>query len=282
MTYELTDALRLPQGPVDLSAVDPDARHGFDGDKRAAKSALQGMADELADLQEKLFAHAYTGGHRRVLLVLQGMDTSGKGGVIEKAVGLLNPLAIQLTSFRKPTEEELAHDFLWRVDRALPDPGEVGVFDRSHYEDVLVGRVRELAAPEEIERRYQAINEWEKGLVDGGTVVVKCMLHISREVQKERLLARLDDPEKQWKFKPADVDERQLWPEYQKAYEVALERCNTDHAPWYVVPSDTKWYRNWAVATLLLEALRGMRLEWPKPDYDVDEQRRRLEEENGA
>ena len=282
MTYALTDALRLPQGPVDLSAVDPDARHGFDGDKRAAKSALQGMGDELADLQEKLFAHAYTGGHRRVLLVLQGMDTSGKGGVIEKAVGLLNPLAIRLTSFRKPTEEELAHDFLWRVDRALPDPGEVGVFDRSHYEDVLVGRVRELAAPEEIERRYQAINDWEKGLVDGGTVVVKCMLHISREVQKERLLARLDDPEKQWKFKPADVDERQLWPEYQKAYEVALERCNTDHAPWYVVPSDTKWYRNWAVATLLLEALRGMRLEWPKPDYDVEEQRRRLEEEDGA
>ncbi len=282
MTYELTDALRLPQGPVDVSALDPDARHGFDGDKRAAKSALKEMEDELADLQEKLYAQAYTGGRRRVLLVLQGMDTAGKGGVIEKAVGLLNPLAIQLTSFRKPTEEELAHDFLWRIDRALPDFGEVGVFDRSHYEDVLVARVRELAAREEIERRYEAINDWEKGLVDGGTVVVKCMLHISREVQKERLLARLDDPEKQWKFKPADVDERQLWPEYQKAYAIALERCNTDHAPWYVVPSDTKWYRNWAVATLLLEALRGMRLEWPKPDYDVEEQRRRLEEEDGA
>ncbi|HET7350944.1 MAG TPA: PPK2 family polyphosphate kinase [Marmoricola sp.] len=282
MTYALTDALRLPKGAVDLSAIDPDARHGFDGDKRAGKSALEGMADELADLQEKLFAHAYTGGQRRVLLVLQGMDTAGKGGVIEKAVGLLNPLAIQLTAFRRPTEEELAHDFLWRIERALPDAGEVGVFDRSHYEDVLVGRVRELAPPEEIERRYRTINDWEKGLVDGGTVVVKCMLHISREVQKERLLARLDDPEKQWKFKPADVDERQLWPAYQRAYEAALERCNTDHAPWYVVPSDTKWYRNWAVATLILEALRGMRLEWPAPDYDVEEQRRRLEEENAA
>jgi len=282
MTYALTDALRLPPGPVDLSAIDPDARHEFDGDKRAASRAMQEMGEELADLQEKLFAHAYTGGERRVLLVLQGMDTAGKGGVIEKAVGLLNPLAIQLTAFKKPTEEELAHDFLWRVERALPDAGEVGVFDRSHYEDVLVGRVRELVPGEEIERRYDAINAWEKGLVDGGVVVVKCMLHISREVQKERLLARLDDPEKQWKFKPGDVDERELWPKYQGAYEIALERCNTDHAPWYVVPSDTKWYRNWAVAMLVLEALRGMQLEWPGPDYDVAEQRRRLEEESNA
>jgi PPK2 family polyphosphate:nucleotide phosphotransferase len=282
MTYELTDALRLPQGPVDLSGIDPDARHGFEGDKKAAKQAMQEMGEELADLQERLFAHAYTGGQRRVLLVLQGMDTAGKGGVIEKAVGLLNPLAIQLTGFKKPTEEELAHDFLWRIDRALPDAGTVGVFDRSHYEDVLVGRVRQLAAAEEIERRYDAINAWEKGLVDDGVVLVKCMLHISAAVQKERLLARLDDPEKQWKFKPGDVDERELWPKYEDAYEVALERCNTGHAPWCVVPSDTKWYRNWAVATLVLEALRGMQLEWPAPDYDVAAQRRRLEEASDA
>ena len=226
-----------------------------------------------------MFADAYTGGRRRVLVVLQGMDTAGKGGVIDKALGLLSPNGFRLTSFKKPTDEELAHDFLWRIDRALPDAGMVGVFDRSHYEDVLVGRVRELADEQEIERRYDAINAWEKNLVDEGTVIIKCLLHMSRDVQRERLLARLDDPDKQWKFHPNDVDERELWDDYQKAYEIALERCSTDVAPWYVVPSDRKWYRNWAVGQLLLEALRGMRLEWPKPDYDVAEQRKRLEED---
>ncbi len=177
------------------------------------------------------------------------MDTSGKGGVIEHALGQLNPIGLRQTSFKKPTEEELAHDFLWRIERALPDAGMVGVFDRSHYEDVLVARVHELVDEGEIERRYTAINDFEKGLVDSGTVVLKCMLHVSSEEQRERLLARLDDPDKQWKFKPADVDERAHWAEYQEAYETALERCNTDAAPWYVVPSDTKWYRNWAVAS---------------------------------
>jgi PPK2 family polyphosphate:nucleotide phosphotransferase len=183
-----------------------------------------------------------------------------------------------LKTFRKPTKEELAHDFLWRVEQALPEAGVVGCFDRSHYEDVLVARVHELADEAEIERRYGAINDFESGLVSSGFVVIKCMLHISAEKQRERLLARLDDPEKQWKFKPEDVDERARWRDYQKAYEIALERCSTDAAPWYVVPSDHKWYRNWAVGQLLLEALRGMKLEWPKPGYDIDEQRRRLEE----
>jgi PPK2 family polyphosphate:nucleotide phosphotransferase len=205
------------------------------------------------------------------------MDTSGKGGVIDHALGLLSPHGLRLKTFKKPTEEELARDFLWRVEQAVPGPGVVGAFDRSHYEDVLVARVHELAAAEEIERRYGAINDFEKRLVDGGTVVVKCMLHISAEKQKERLLKRLDDPEKQWKFKPEDVDERARWRDYERAYETALGRCNTEPAPWYVVPSDHKWYRNWAVAQLLLEAMRGMRLEWPEPGYDVAEQRARLE-----
>jgi PPK2 family polyphosphate:nucleotide phosphotransferase len=225
-----------------------------------------------------MYADAYTGGRRRVLVVLQGMDTAGKGGVVDKALGLLSPNGFRLKSFKRPTEDELAHDFLWRVDQALPDAGMVGVFDRSHYEDVLVGRVRQLADEQEVERRYGAINDWEKKLVDDGTVVIKCMLHVSKEKQRERLLARLDDSDKQWKFHPGDVDERELWDDYQKAYEVALERCHTDSAPWYVVPSDKKWYRNWAVGQLLLEALRGMRLDWPKPDYDVAEQRARLED----
>ena len=226
-----------------------------------------------------MYANAYTGGSRRVLVVLQGMDTSGKGGVVQHALGLLNPNGLRQTSFRKPTKEELAHDFLWRIERALPDPGVVGVFDRSHYEDVLVARVHELADEDEIERRYGAINDFENQLVDDGTVILKCMLHVSREKQRERLLARLDEPEKQWKFKPEDVDERAHWDDYREAYEIALERCNTDAAPWYVVPSDHKWYRNWAVGQILLEALRGMKLEWPEPDYDVKEQRARLEKE---
>jgi PPK2 family polyphosphate:nucleotide phosphotransferase len=279
MAYTVTDLLRLPSGSFSLSDLDAADTGGFPGGKRAAEKALRDTGPELADLQERMFADAYTGGRRRVLLVLQGMDTSGKGGVVDKALGLLSPNGFRLKSFKKPTDEELGHDFLWRVEQALPDAGMVGVFDRSHYEDVLVGKVHELADEAEIERRYNAINEWEKKLVDSGTVVIKCMLHVSYDVQRERLLARLDDPDKQWKFHPSDVDERERWADYAKAYEIALERCNTAAAPWYVVPSDKKWYRNWAVGQLLLEALRGMRLEWPEPDYDVAEQRKRLEED---
>jgi PPK2 family polyphosphate:nucleotide phosphotransferase len=277
MAYTVTDLLRVNSGSAPLADRDPAETPGFKQGKRAAEKALRDIGPELADLQERMFAEAYTGGRRRVLVVLQGMDTAGKGGVIDKALGLLSPNGFRLTSFKKPTEEELSHDFLWRIDRALPDAGMVGVFDRSHYEDVLVGRVHALADEQEIERRYDAINAWEKNLVDDGTVIIKCLLHMSYEKQRERLLARLDDPDKQWKFHPSDVDERERWDDYQKAYAIALERCNTDVAPWYVVPSDRKWYRNWAVGQLLLEALRGMGPEWPKPGYDVAEQRSRLE-----
>jgi PPK2 family polyphosphate:nucleotide phosphotransferase len=275
----ISDLLRLPQGPVDLAALDPDAKPGFKGKKADGKKALPAMGKELFDLQERLFASGYVEGERRILLVLQGMDTSGKGGVLKHTTGLFDPNGLRIFSFKAPTKEELEHDFLWRVQKEVPAPGKVGVFDRSHYEDVLVAKVHQLATKQEIERRYDAINRWEKELVDDGTTVIKCMLHISSDTQKERLLARLDKPRKQWKYKPGDVDERRLWPEYQAAYEVALERCNTDAAPWYVVPSDRKWYRNWAIGWLLLEALRGMHLEWPTPDYDVAEQRARLENE---
>jgi PPK2 family polyphosphate:nucleotide phosphotransferase len=279
MTYALTDRFRLPQGAVSLADLDPSETGEFDGGKKQAQRDLTDLGDELGELQAKLYANAYTGGARRVLLVLQGMDTSGKGGVVDHVLGLVSPHGLRLKSFRRPTEEELSHDFLWRVQQAVPEPGLIGVFDRSHYEDVLIGRVHELADEAEIERRYGAINTFESELVDSGTVVIKCMLHISEDEQRERLLARLDDPEKQWKFKPEDVDERAYWDDYQKAYEIALERCNTDAAPWYVIPSDHKWYRNWAVGQILAEALRGMSLEWPKPDYDVDEQRARLEQD---
>ncbi|HET6165923.1 MAG TPA: PPK2 family polyphosphate kinase [Marmoricola sp.] len=273
----ISDLLRLPAGPVDLSAIDTHGKPGFDGGKADGKKALRELGPELADLQEKLFAQGYTGSRQRVVLVLQGMDTSGKGGVLSHTVGMLEPAGVVLKSFKKPTDEELAHDFLWRIERALPGPGEIGIFDRSHYEDVLVVKVHELAEPDEIERRYGAINEWERTLAATGTTLVKCMLHISADEQRERLLARLDDPTKQWKFKPGDVDERARWDDYRAAYETALERCNTAVAPWYVVPSDRKWYKNWAVANLLLETLRALDLDWPTPDYDAAEQRARLE-----
>lgn len=272
----LTEQLRLPSGPVDLASYDARSTPGFDGSKSEGKRALADLGDDLADLQERLFAEGINGGRRSVLLLLQGMDTSGKGGVMRHAVGLVDPQGVRIKAFKAPTEEELRHDFLWRISKELPPAGLIGIFDRSHYEDVLIARVRGLVDTDRLERRYDAINAFEQGLVDEGTVVVKCMLHISHEKQQERLLERLDNPEKHWKFNPGDVDERALWPAYQRAYEVALERCNTDAAPWHLVPADRKWYRNWAVGTLLHEALQGMDLAWPTADFDVAEQRRRL------
>jgi PPK2 family polyphosphate:nucleotide phosphotransferase len=207
------------------------------------------------------------------------MDTSGKGGTLRHTVGLVDPQGVKITSFKAPTEEEREHDFLWRVEKAAPAPGFIGVFDRSHYEDVLIARVHQLAPPEEIERRYGAINDFEQRLADQGTTIVKCMLHISAGEQKERLLARLDDPTKHWKFNPGDIDERARWAEYRAAYEVALERTNTEAAPWHVIPADKKWYRNLAIGDLLLDALRGLDLQWPAADFDVAEQRQRLLDE---
>lgn len=273
------DLLRVPQGAVDLADLDPHGRPGFDDDKEAGEQALLDLGDELADLQERLFAQRGTGDKRRILLVLQGMDTSGKGGVLRHAVGLVDPQGVRITSFKAPTEEELEHDFLWRIRKAVPSAGYIGVFDRSHYEDVLIGRVRELVEADEIEKRYEQINAFEKELVDDGVTLIKCMLHISADEQKERLLARLDDPTKFWKFNPGDIDERELWPAYRQAYAVAIEKTNTDHAPWQVVPSDRKWYRNLAIGELLLEALRGMQLTWPEADFDVEEQKTRLKNE---
>jgi len=272
----LLDLLRLPEGPVSLPTYDTRATPRFDGGKAEGKAALVALEPRLSELQEKLFAEGRTDGARRVLLVLQGMDTAGKGGVMRHAVALFDPQGVHIKAFGKPTEDELAHDFLWRIRKELPLEGRIGIFDRSHYEDVLIGRVHELAPKKEIERRYDAMNEFEAELVKGGTTVVKCMLHISSDEQKARLLARLDDATKHWKFNPGDIDERQHWSSYQEAYEVALERTNTEAAPWLVVPSDRKWYRNWAVGTVLLETLEAMDLQWPQADFDVEEQRQRL------
>lgn len=268
--------LRLPAGPVDLRSIETDAHPGFEGSKSDGKAALQKLGPELSDLQERLWAERITGSSRKVLLVLQGMDTSGKGGVLRHTVGLVDPQGVKITSFKAPTEEERQHDFLWRIRKALPAPGFIGVFDRSHYEDVLIARVRELAPPEEIERRYDAINAFEQEVSASGTRIVKCMLHISADEQKSRLQARLEDPTKYWKYNPGDLDERALWPAYRQAYEIALERTNTETAPWHVVPSDKKWARNLAIGRLLLETLQDLDPQWPKADFDVEAEKQRL------
>jgi PPK2 family polyphosphate:nucleotide phosphotransferase len=272
----VSDLLRVPSGPVDLSALDTRATPGFDGDKAAGRASLAGLSPRLSDLQERLHAEGVSGGSRRLLLILQGMDTSGKGGVIRHVVGQVDPQGCAITSFKAPTKEELAHDFLWRIRRRLPGPGKLGVFDRSHYEDVLIVRVHNLVPRTTWMRRYAAINRFEARLADDDVRVVKVFLHISKEEQRQRLLARLDDPTKLWKFNPHDVDERASWADYQEAYAAALERCNNNTAPWYRVPADRKWYRDWAVANLLVEHLEDMKLTWPKPDFDSEEQRARL------
>ena len=273
MTDDLAQALRSVPA---LADADSRATPGFDGGKAEAKAATAALGDELADLQGRLWAEGTTGGTRSVLVVLQGMDTSGKGGIIKHVAGMVDPQGVSVTSFKKPTEEELEHDFLWRIEKALPEAGRIGVFDRSHYEDVLIGRVRQLAPAEEIERRYEAINDFERAYVEGGGTLVKCLLHISADDQRDRLAQRLEDPSKLWKFNVGDLDERELWSDYQAAYDLVLERCSTDVAPWHVVPSGRKWYRNWAVAALLLQTLRGLGLEWPEAHFDVEAAKRRL------
>lgn len=266
-------------GPIDVALLDSRATPGFDGEKDDAADAMSALGEELADLQERLFAQARAEvGTQRVLLVMQGMDTAGKGGVIRHVAGLVDPQGLAITAFKKPTSEELEHDFLWRIEQALPEPGEMGIFDRSHYEDVLIGRVRGLVPAEEIERRYDAINAFEQDFIGGGGTLIKCFLHITPEDQKERLAERLDDPTKFWKYNPGDVDERLVWSDYAVAYSIALERCSTEQAPFHIVPSGRKWYRNWAIATILAETLRSMDLQWPEAGFDVDTEKARLAE----
>jgi PPK2 family polyphosphate:nucleotide phosphotransferase len=276
MKPSLRDVLRVPPGPVTLAGYPSDAMPLAPA--KGGKVKITGReGSRLADLQERLFAEATVGGSRRVLLVLQGMDTSGKGGTTDHVVRTMRPTGVRYHAFKAPTEEERQHHFLWRIRQQVPPPGIVGVFDRSHYEDVLIVRVHDLVPPAEWEARYDEINGFEAELAASGTSILKCFLNISYETQRQRLLARLDDPEKQWKFNPADVDERMHWSQYMLAYEAALERCNTAAAPWYVVPADSKPYRNWAVARLLLETMTELDPQWPPPHYDVDAQRARLQ-----
>ena len=278
-TAQQTDAVRRAfrvPGDPDLTVLDPRATPIGPADKKAAAAAMGQLGERLDARQEALYAEAAGGGRRAVLLVLQGMDTSGKGGVISHVAGLVNPQGLHIASFKKPTAEELAHDFLWRIRRRVPAPGHIGVFDRSHYEDVLVVRVNGLVPEPEWRARYAAIRDFEAELAGAGVTVVKAMLHISPQEQQERLLARLDDPAKRWKYNPGDLDVRARWADYRAAYTDALRETDADTAPWYVVPADRKWYRNWAVAALLAETLDELAPQYPPPDYDVVAERARV------
>jgi PPK2 family polyphosphate:nucleotide phosphotransferase len=272
----IADLLRV-RDPVDLRAVDPRAKTAAPGGKKKAAKLQAELAGRLADLQEKLYAEGRSGGTRSVLLVLQGLDTSGKSGTIKHVIGQIDPQGAQITAFKQPTPEERRHDFLWRIRKRVPEPGMIGVFDRSHYEDVLVTRVRELVPKATWSRRYAAINRFEQQLAANGTTIVKCFLHISFDAWRERQLARLADPAKHWKYNPGDLDDAALWPQYLDAYEEALRRCDSDAAPWYVVPADRKWHRNLAVTGLLVEHLERLGLGWPAGGFDPVTERRRVE-----
>ncbi len=270
-----SEALRVREGFV-LAECDPRSTPAFDGDKDAGKAALDLRAGEIGEFQERLYAEAKMDGQRSLLLVVQGMDTSGKGGIMRHVVGSMDPQGVRYTAFKAPTAEERSHPFLWRIRNAMPYPGQIGVFDRSHYEDVLIVRVHDLVPKTTWSRRYAQINAFEEKAVAAGTTVVKVMLHVSSDEQKARLTERLERPDKQWKYNPGDVDERVEWPHYQEAYQAVLDRTSTDAAPWYVVPADRKWYARLAVQSLVLEHLEAMDPQWPAVDYDVAEEQERL------
>ena len=275
---DFTQALRVgPGSGFRLADVDARATPAFAGDKVAGAAALAACEDELADLLERLFAESTAGSTRSVLLVVQGMDTSGKGGIMRHVISV-NPQGVKAIAFKAPTEEERAHHYLWRIRKALPAPGQLGVFDRSHYEDVLIVRVRELVPEAVWSTRYAEINEFEREVFAGGTTVIKILTYISKDEQKARLLERLDRPDKHYKYNPGDVDERVRWDDYMEAYQAVLDTTSSAAAPWYVVPADRKWYARLAVQQLLLDALRGLDLQWPTADFDVELEKKRLAE----
>ena len=274
MAKEIRNLLRAraQDGRFRLAEVDPDSTPGLKKPKRAVKDLKKHKA-QLFELQERLYAE-----HKRsLLLVLQGMDTSGKDGTITHVIGNMNPQSVQITPFKQPTPEEKRHGFLWRIRRRLPEAGDVGIFNRSHYEDVLIVRVHDLAPLNVIERRYDLINRFEKQVTNSRTRIVKICLHISYDEQRKRMIERLKDPDKQWKFSEHDIDERAYWDDYQSAYSIAITRCSTNYAPWYVVPANDKDYRNWAVARILIETLEEMNPQYPHPKLDIPRLLKRLQ-----
>ncbi len=260
------DRYRIRPGQkVRLDAWDPGDTSAFKGKKKDGLAALADLRGKLDPLQEKLYAE-----HKhKVLVVLQGMDTSGKDGTIRRVFEGVNPQGVRVARFRQPTPEELDHDFLWRAHRQVPEKGEIAIFNRSHYEGVLVERVHSLVPREVWKLRYDEINDFERLLVEDGTLILKFFLHIDAEEQKRRLEARLDDPSKNWKFSPMDVKERKFWPDYMRAYEEALERTSTVSAPWYLVPSNHAWYRDLVVCRVLVDSLEGLHMHYPPPAVDL-------------
>jgi PPK2 family polyphosphate:nucleotide phosphotransferase len=266
MAKDFAAAFRIKPGSrVDLGRHDPrDVSKAGIADKEAAQERTEKDAAAIDALQDRLYAE----GKRALLVVLQGTDTAGKDGTIRSVFNRTGPLGVVVAPFRRPNEEELAHDFLWRAHLAAPRRGFIGIFNRSHYEDVLVGRVRKLAPASDIEARYDQINAFEKILVENGTTILKFMLHISKKEQGERLKERLAERRSQWKFNPGDLDDRKLWNEFQRAYEIMLQRCSTAHAPWHVIPSDRKWARNAAIARIVRATLEAMNPQYPRPPWN--------------
>ena len=262
------DALRVTDS-FDLTGFDRASTPGFAGDKAAAATLMAERGELLSELQERLYAQGRSGAAPRVLVVVQGLDTAGKGGIARHVMGMVDPQGVALRSFGVPTEEERAHHYLWRIRNSLPAAGRIGVFDRSHYEDVLVVKVEQLADEEEIERRYEEINAFEAELIEAGTTIVKVALVISPDEQYERLRERLVRPDKHWKFSLGDLHTRERWPAYAQAYETVFERTSTEAAPWHVVPANRKWFSRLAVSELLVQALRDLDLGWPVADFDV-------------
>ena len=261
----------IRDGRFRMGEVDPDSTPGLKRRKQATKE-LSAQHEDLYKLQERLYAE-----HKRsVLIVLQAMDTGGKDGTITHVIGGLNPQAVQITSFKAPTAEERRHAFLWRIRKHIPFPGQIGIFNRSHYEDVLIARVKSLCKPDVLERRYSQINRFEQEMAKAGTKIIKFCLDISYDEQRRRLMERLADPDKHWKFSENDINERAFWDDYQSAYSIAITRCSTKWAPWYVIPANDKDYRNWAVTRILIEELKDMDPQFPQPKLNIPRLTKRL------
>jgi PPK2 family polyphosphate:nucleotide phosphotransferase len=255
-----------PGKKIKLAERDPQDTGDFEGGKEEGLKAVAKLNEKLQELQELLYAE----GKHKVLVVLQAMDTGGKDGAIRRVFDGVNPQGVKVASFKVPTSEEMAHDFLWRAHKVVPANGELVVFNRSHYEDVLVVRVHNYVPKEVWSKRYEQINAFEKMLAENGTTILKFFLHISKDEQKERLQARLDDPSKHWKFSLGDLGERKLWNDYQAAYEDALNKTSTEYAPWYVVPANRKWYRDLVISTVLVDALKDLKMKYPEPKDDLN------------
>jgi PPK2 family polyphosphate:nucleotide phosphotransferase len=264
--YSMKQYTVKPDTKVNLSEWDPNDTGEFKGGKKKALTEVEKMNDKLEALQELLYAE-----HKhKVLIIFQGMDTGGKDGAIRRVFNKIDPMGVRVASFKAPTPDDLNHDFLWRVHKHVPGSGEVVIFNRSHYEDVLIVRVHNIVPPEVWSKRYDQINEFERILAENGTTILKFYLHIDSDEQKERLQARLDDPTKRWKFHRGDLEERKYWPDYMQAYEDMLSKTSTDYAPWTIVPANRKWYRDVVISSVIINRLDGLNMKYPEPEENLD------------